>query len=53
MIKKIFIIFILIMIFIIQNSYATDEIIESQMEALNLSSFISQGKEYTKEVFQK
>lgn len=51
MIKRIIIIFILIMIFIISNSYATDEIIESQMEALDLSSFISQGKEYTKEVF--
>ena len=51
MIKKILIIFILIMIFMIPNSCATNEIIESQMEVLNLSAFISQGKEYTKEVF--
>ena len=51
MIKRIIILFLLIHIFIIPKSYATDEIISSQMEALNLSSFIDEGEEYTKEIF--
>jgi len=51
MIKKIIILFILINIFIFPNSYATEEIISSQMEALNISSFIKEGENYTKDVF--
>jgi len=51
MIRKIIILFILIHVFIIPNSYATDEIISSQMEALNLSSFINEGEKYTEENF--
>lgn len=48
--KKTIIIFILILIIpnIVQ---ATDEIIESQLEALNLSSFIKEGEKYTKDSF--
>ncbi len=49
--KKIIIIFILIHIFIIPKTYATEEIISSQMEALNISSFIKEGEIYTKDVF--
>ena len=49
--KKIFILFILIIICAFPKTYATDEILESQMEALNLSSFVQEGKQYTKEVF--
>ena len=51
MIKRIIIIFILISLYIIPNSYATDEIISSQMETLNLSSFIKEGEKYTEEIF--
>ena len=51
MIKKIIIIFILIHIFIIPKTYATEEIISSQMDALNISSFIKEGENYTKDVF--
>lgn len=51
MIKKILIIFILIYFFIFPKAYATEEIISSQMEALNLSSFIKEGENYTKDVF--
>ena len=51
MIKKVLIIFILILIITTPYSYSTNEIIESQMEALNLSSFIAEGKNYTKDVF--
>jgi len=51
MIKKIIILFILIYIFIIPNTYATDEIISSQMDALNLSSFIQEGEKYTEDIF--
>lgn len=49
--KKTIIIFILILIIpnIVQ---ATDEIIESQLEALNLSSFIKEGEKYTKDSFE-
>lgn len=51
MIKKIIILFILIYTFIIPKSYATDEIISSQMEALNLSSFVIEGEKYTEDIF--
>ncbi len=51
MIKKITILFILIYFCISPFTYATDEIISSQMEALNISSFIKEGEKYTKEVF--
>lgn len=52
MIKKILLIFfILIFSFINYITYATDEIITSQMEALNISSFIKEGEKYTKEAF--
>lgn len=51
MIKKTTILFILIYIFIIPFTYATDEIISSQMETLNISAFIKEGEKYTKEVF--
>lgn len=49
--KKIIIIFILIYLSIFSNTYATDEIISSQMETLNLSSFMKEGEKYTKDVF--
>lgn len=32
--------------------YATNEIISSQLDALNLSTFIKEGENYTKEVFE-
>ena len=49
---KIFIItFIMSCFFINSSSYATDAIIESQMEVLDLSSFVREGENYTKEVF--
>ena len=51
MIKKIIILFILINLSIISNSYSTDEIITSQMDALNLSLFINEGEKYTEEIF--
>lgn len=51
MIKKTIILFILIYIFISPFTYATDEIISSQMDALNISAFIKEGEKYTKEVF--
>lgn len=51
MIKKIITLFILILIFANKYTYATDEIISSQMDALNLSSFIEEGQNYTEEVF--
>jgi hypothetical protein len=31
---------------------ATDAIIESQLESLNLSSFIKEGEKYTKNIFE-
>lgn len=51
MLKKILIIFIIILLFpcIVQ---ATDAIIESQLDALNLSSFIQEGEKYTKDIFK-
>ncbi len=51
MIKKTIILFILIYIFISPFTYATDEIISSQMDALNISAFIKEGEKYTKEIF--
>lgn len=51
MIKKIIITFILILILINSFTYATDGVISSQMETLNLSSFIKEAQNYTKEVF--
>lgn len=50
-IKKIIIIFIVI-ISISTTVYSTDEIISSQLDALNLSSFVKEGEKYTKEVFK-
>lgn len=51
MIKKIIILFIITYFSIIPLSHATDAIISSQMEALNLSSFIKEGENYTEEIF--
>lgn len=51
MYKKILIIFFIIMIFS-GKVQATDAIIESQLDALNLSSFIEEGEKYTKDIFQ-
>lgn len=51
MIKKIIIIFVLVYCIIVPKSYATDEIVSSQMEALNMSSFIKEGQAYTKQAF--
>ena len=51
MLKKIIIHFFIILI-IPSCTYATDAIIESQLEALNLSSFIQEGEKYTKEIFK-
>ncbi len=51
MIKKITILLILIYLIIFPKSYATDEIISSQMDSLNLSSFIDEGEKYTEHVF--
>lgn len=51
MIKKIIILLILIFMFLSNTSYATEEIIASQMESLNISSFIKEGQAYTKKSF--
>lgn len=51
MIKKIFI-FLVLIIILPNYIYATDSIISSQLDALNLSSFISEGKKYTEDVFE-
>ena len=51
MLKKILIIFFIIIIFSGHVS-ATDAIIESQLDALNLSSFIEEGEKYTKDIFK-
>lgn len=51
MLKKILIIFFIIIIFSGHVS-ATDSIIESQLDALNLSSFIEEGEKYTKDIFK-
>ena len=50
-IRKIIAIF-LIIISINSVVYATDKIIASEMESLNLSSFIREGEKYTKEVLK-
>jgi len=51
MCKKIIITFLIILLFpgLVQ---ATDAIIESQLDALNLSSFIEEGEKYTKDIFE-
>ena len=51
MIKKIIIIYFLINLFIFPNVYATDEMVSSQMDALNISSFINEGEKYTEDIF--
>lgn len=51
MIKRSIFLLIIIYSIIIPNSYATDEIISSQMDSLNLSSFIDEGQKYTEDVF--
>lgn len=51
MIKKIIIVFILIFLIIIPKSFAIDEVIVSQMESLNLNSFIREGEKYTEDIF--
>lgn len=51
MLKKILIIFFVIMIFS-STVLGTDAIIESQLDALNLSSFIEEGEKYTKDIFK-
>ncbi len=51
MLKRILGIFILIILIFSTTVYSNNEILNSQMEALNLKSFIAEGKEYTKEVF--
>jgi len=45
------IIIIIILIAIPNTSLATDAIVQDQMEALNLGSFITEGEEYTKHAF--
>ena len=51
MIKKILIIFTTILLFP-GLVYATDAIIDSQLDALNLSAFIEEGEKYTKDIFE-
>ena len=46
--RKIIIIFF-ILISVSTASYCTDAIIESQMDVLNISSFVQEGKNYTKD----
>ena len=50
MIKKTMLIIIIIM-FIPNFSQATENIVNDQLEALNLGTFIKEGEKYTKEVF--
>lgn len=49
--KKILIIFFIIILFP-RTIKATNEIIESQLEALNLSALIKEGEKYTKDTFK-
>lgn len=49
--KKIIILFLIIMIFP-GTVQATNQLIESQLDALNLSSFIEEGEKYTKDIFE-
>lgn len=48
--KKILIL-VLLLILIPGNSIATEAIVKDQLNALNISSFISEGEKYTKEAF--
>ena len=48
--KKIILVFFII-INISIPSYATNEIIEEQMEVLNISDFINEAEEYTEDAF--
>lgn len=50
-IKKIIIVF-LIAISINSVVFATDKIIASEMETLNLSSFVKEGEKYTRDIFK-
>lgn len=51
MVKKIFVLLVL-MIILPNYTYATDSMVSSQLDALNLSAFISEGKKYTEDVFE-
>lgn len=51
MIRKILTIIIIILLFP-SVVHATDAIIKSQLDALNLSSFIEEGEKYTKDIFE-
>lgn len=51
MLKKIIIAFVIVLI-IPSTVQATDKIIQSQLDALNLSAFIEEGEKYTKDVFK-
>lgn len=48
---KIIFLVLLIINIITNNSYATDAIIDSQLEVLDMSSVVDEGKKYTNEVF--
>ena len=48
---RIIILVLLIINIITNNTYATNEIIDSQLEALDMSSIVREGKKYTSEVF--
>jgi len=49
-VKK-FLLICVLCIFFTNTIYATDAVIESQLEALDLSAFIKEGESYTKEIF--
>lgn len=49
--KKIIILFFIIILFP-GRVQATNQLIESQLDALNLSSFIEEGEKYTKDIFE-
>ena len=51
MIKRIISVCILIYLITTPNVYGTEEIISSQMDALNLSTVIKEGENYTKDAF--
>lgn len=51
MIKRIVIFLILLIIFIPNIIYGTDKIIDEQMKSLDISSFIQEGENYTKDIF--
>lgn len=50
MCKKIIIVFLVIII-LPKTVQATNKLIESQLEVLNLSTFITEGEKYTKDIF--